>query len=243
MSSVEAGLCPFRKHLRTPKGHQRAGSEAIALGFVYSSSSSGCLLILTRQDGRATVTPSSPQQDKGLEEMAEQVRGCPAWQASNRMTVVSRQVGALKQNHDQSQTVWKYTWNYQTNLDWQLLGSSYGVTLGYGSETNYVVLPGTRVQLEFSYRSNSQAVFLLKWRPVPRWSRLGWPLRCSHHNSYSFKSVIFYCYKQPFFLSEVIAPCLYHVKMLLYFVIYRDCVLSGHQVSSPINFLISCFFY
>lgn len=116
-----------------------------------------------------TVTPSSPQQDKGLEEMAEQVRGCPAWQASNRMTVVSGQVGALKQNHDQSQTVWKYMWNYQANLDWQLLGSSYGITLGYGSETNYVVLPGTRVQVGFSCRSNYQALFLLKWRLVPRW--------------------------------------------------------------------------
>jgi hypothetical protein len=46
----------------------------------------------------------------------EQVKGCPVWQASNRMTPVRQLVGALKQDHELSQMVWKFIWNSQTNL-------------------------------------------------------------------------------------------------------------------------------
>lgn len=57
-----------------------------------------------------------------------------AWQVSSCMTNVSQQVGALKQNHKQSRTVWKYI-NHQTAL-WlttarKQLGSNSGVCTWY----------------------------------------------------------------------------------------------------------------
>ena len=96
-------------------------------------------------------------------------------------------MGALKQNHEQSQMVWKYVWNNQTNLDWLLLGSKEGGTLRYGPKTSRGVLPGTWVQLGFRCRPTSQPCFVVvvvvvlfcfpfKMEACPKVEKV-WPLR------------------------------------------------------------------
>jgi hypothetical protein len=65
---MEAVLCPFRKHLRTPKDHQGADSDAIRV-FLFKLE-----LGLTADPGRAgwegeappNPAPPSPQRDKVL---------------------------------------------------------------------------------------------------------------------------------------------------------------------------------
>ena len=141
--------CCVTKCSWTSKDHQGAISNAIALEPLdyklrlgLSSNTS-----LEQQDGKSKQ-PQTLNRIRFYRKW-EQVRECQVWQASNRMTIVSQQVGALKQDHEQSQMVWKYIWNNQTNLDWLLPGSSLGVTLGHGPGTSHGVLYGTCLQLRF----------------------------------------------------------------------------------------------
>jgi hypothetical protein len=88
------------------KDHQGAVSNVIALGSVYHKLRLGLSPNpnLTQQDRKGRWSSLKPSAGQVFIGKQEQVRGCLVWQASNRMTI-SQQVGALKQDHIQSQTV------------------------------------------------------------------------------------------------------------------------------------------
>lgn len=124
----------------------------------------------------------SPEQSEGQGFIgnSQQVRGCPAWQASNWMTIVSLQVGALNQNHEQSLMAWKYICNYK--IIWLLLGSN-SVVWARDKLCSSWNLGAAWVQLLVKF----SGFFLLKWRLVPRWSRLGlsiYPLKSSQNSKH-----------------------------------------------------------
>jgi hypothetical protein len=66
-------------------------------------------LSLTQQNGRAN--PQALSRTRLYKEEMTARQRVSAWQASNCVTIVNWQVGALRQNREQSQTVWKYIWN------------------------------------------------------------------------------------------------------------------------------------
>lgn len=83
--------------------------------------------------GHPTISDAAEREPPALNR-TRLYRKWRAWHVSTCMTNVSQQVGALKQNHKQSWTVWKYI-NHQTAL-WlttarKQLGSNSGVCTWY----------------------------------------------------------------------------------------------------------------
>jgi hypothetical protein len=88
--------------IRKRKIHKAAVSDVIALRSLYYKFRLGLSSNSTlRQQDRKMAKPRTFSRTRFYRKW-EQVRGCLALQVSNRMTVVSQQVGALKENHEQS---------------------------------------------------------------------------------------------------------------------------------------------
>lgn len=82
--------------LQAPKDHQGADFDAIVLVSLLFKLKLGLTHRQPLRSRTGSWSSLEPSVEQGFIGNGEQARGCLAWQRSNRMTIVSRQVDALK---------------------------------------------------------------------------------------------------------------------------------------------------